>query len=112
MTEWYKHEALPLSGRHIRLLEVCQTAGELIECKLHNFQISSSSLKFEFNALSYAWGPPEPTQEIRINGKRFNIRENLWSALDALRRNQMKPIEEILGEKARLQLAIKAELAD
>lgn len=35
-------------------------------------------------ALSYNWGPPEPHRVIELNGKSFEIRDNLWRFLDRL----------------------------
>ncbi|RDW87503.1 hypothetical protein BP5796_03197 [Coleophoma crateriformis] len=38
-----------------------------------------------FEALSYTWGLPKPVRPIALNGKRFEIGENLWHALANLR---------------------------
>jgi hypothetical protein len=38
-----------------------------------------------YEALSYTWGSPEDPVEIRIDNKKFEVRQNLWSALNALR---------------------------
>lgn len=40
-----------------------------------------------YAALSYAWGPPQPSQTISINGQAFQIRLNLWQLLLQLRRS-------------------------
>lgn len=39
----------------------------------------------QYKALSYTWGNSEKTRPITVNGKRMNIRENLWEALFHLR---------------------------
>ena len=38
-----------------------------------------------YHALSYRWGPPQPTREIHINGTAFRVRNNLFKALQQLR---------------------------
>jgi hypothetical protein len=38
-----------------------------------------------YEALSYTWGSPDVMKGIEINGSRFDVRENLWSALVHLR---------------------------
>ena len=39
----------------------------------------------QYGALSYTWGPPEPSGSILLDGRPFMVRENLWSALCHLR---------------------------
>jgi hypothetical protein len=82
------YEALPLdrSSQSVRLLRLHenQKAG-LLKFELSSFPLTSAP---PFTALSYTWGDARSTKEIRINGNRFIIRENLWQFLAELRRKQ------------------------
>ena len=40
----------------------------------------------QFEALSYVWGDPNITRDIRLNGRGFPITTNLYAALQSLRR--------------------------
>lgn len=42
----------------------------------------------KYEALSYEWGPPEPTRYILVNGAVLSIRENLWLFLENLRKRK------------------------
>ncbi|KAK4890721.1 hypothetical protein LTR27_010648 [Elasticomyces elasticus] len=39
-----------------------------------------------YTALSYMWGPPEPSRTILLDGQPFSIRLNLWQCLQVLRK--------------------------
>jgi len=47
--------------------------------------VGSESHEIAYTALSYEWGDPRHEREIILQGKRFQIRENLWSGLLHLR---------------------------
>lgn len=74
----------PLAGSdEIRLLELQpghQHHGT-IKCTLQHVMIPSS---LPYEALSYMWGPPKH-KTIELDGKPFEVRENLWQALVHLR---------------------------
>jgi hypothetical protein len=78
------YQPLP-AGRHFRLLELQGGSNEdPIACRLRVDGIpdeSTPSTGPGYEALSYAWGPPNPTHQIIINGWPYTIRQNLWSFL-------------------------------
>jgi hypothetical protein len=91
----YIYEPLPMVPNevHIRLLLLQPGTGdETISGKLiHNVSPRSEDNDFAkpslyYEALSYVWGPPPESREILVDGKRFAIRENLWMALNHLRK--------------------------
>ncbi|PMD45975.1 HET-domain-containing protein [Hyaloscypha variabilis F] len=70
-------------SEEIRLLELQpdhQHHG-IIKCMLQHVMIPSS---LPYEALSYMWGP-QKYKTIELNGKPFQIRENLWQALSHFR---------------------------
>ncbi|KAF2435387.1 hypothetical protein EJ08DRAFT_561504, partial [Tothia fuscella] len=78
-------------SKSIRLLEILPGDDLPISCLLHTFVLSTgattntSNPGFDFTALSYTWGPRNPTSQILLNGDLFAIRQNLWLALWAIR---------------------------
>ena len=42
----------------------------------------------DYIALSYAWGPPSPTRSITLNERPFEVTENLYYALEQLRKSR------------------------
>lgn len=52
----------------------------MIDCALVHVDFHLTS-EHEFNALSYTWGPSNALRTIRINGRQFDISENLWQFL-------------------------------
>jgi hypothetical protein len=51
-----------------------------ITCTLHLADFEDDSCRYE--ALSYEWGDASNTSfYVILNGKKFSVRENLWSAL-------------------------------
>lgn len=51
-------------------------------CELHDDQLVANSEPYE--ALSYTWGPEEPTYFIQLNGHQTSIRENLHGFLKVM----------------------------
>jgi hypothetical protein len=67
----------------IRLLHLQPRSGsETIECTI---ELAKFSKQPEYEALSYMWGPANPLHSILIDGANFEVRENLWLALQHLR---------------------------
>jgi hypothetical protein len=63
----------------IRLLEVIPgSIDAAIECKL---SVVSLTDKPAFTALSYVWGNPKVTEDIKVNGKVLSVIANLAVAL-------------------------------
>jgi len=68
-----------------RLITLYPSAADgSIVCDMMDVKIASMP-NFRYEALSYVWGPENPTREIHINGKTKCVRENLWLALRHLR---------------------------
>lgn len=90
---FFNHEPLDLNAdeRAIRLVRMLpSTRRSPIRCQIlqstkvnsqRNYRQPTSSSNYPYTALSYVWGPPEPSREIEVNGCRFAIRENLWNFL-------------------------------
>jgi hypothetical protein len=106
----FNHEPVRSNLGQIRLLQLCPeypkktphwplngifTRGQdssdacyatpILKCTITFATLDDADLKY--NALSYVWGPPEPSHEISLNGRRFKVRENLWHFLDVASRN-------------------------
>jgi hypothetical protein len=60
-----------------------------IDCRTHVYEVPELLEKrlvpLPFDALSYTWGPEAPVREIRMDGKPFTVRENLWYALQSIK---------------------------
>lgn len=76
------YDRLDLSKRQIRVLVIHSnlTRDGLIKCDLRNIGLDS-----QHTCLSYTWGLHKPTKTIRINGRYFHIRPNLWGFLNMAR---------------------------
>ncbi|PMD15205.1 hypothetical protein NA56DRAFT_550813, partial [Hyaloscypha hepaticicola] len=55
-----------------------------LECTLQHVSNANKS-RASYKALSYTWGPPEPTKILLRNGIQIQVRENLWQALHHVR---------------------------
>lgn len=53
-----------------------------VDCDLHVFNVDSAPY---YITLSYLWGPPKPTQVILVDGKRLQVRSNLFDFLGCFR---------------------------
>ncbi|KAI4660166.1 uncharacterized protein J4E79_005971 [Alternaria viburni] len=87
----YVYEALATDRPRIRLITVWQgvrrasypyppTDSDEIRCTIDTFEVDKAP---SYIALSYTWGDPIPLHTIRLNGKHFSIRENLFDFLKA-----------------------------
>lgn len=86
------YEYSPLRGNTIRLVEVLPSNDRSIECQVHLHSLNGSSPKKDvsYTALSYCWGAGPNIGEIKVDGKLFFIRGNLWHALQAIKAIQAK----------------------
>ncbi|KAK7181655.1 hypothetical protein DPSP01_012727 [Paraphaeosphaeria sporulosa] len=85
-------QALPIdaSGTSIRLLKVepksrdrfQSQSKELLSLSTEVFGLDDRARYHAYRALSYTWGPPEPTKAIALNGIVIRIRKNLFDFLD------------------------------
>ncbi|KAH8749443.1 heterokaryon incompatibility protein-domain-containing protein [Hyaloscypha finlandica] len=82
-----------LRGSTTRILILHAGArGSQITCHLEFLELGLSSSRSDgsfkakaYEALSYTWGSTEDPVEIRIDNRKFEVRQNLWSALNALK---------------------------
>jgi hypothetical protein len=87
--ETFKHAPLDLSKQQIRLLRVMPTSSVgSIECQIHTFVIGDCP---KYIAISYAWGPPSPVQEILIDNRTLLVRDNIWHFLNTVARAVEEP---------------------
>jgi hypothetical protein len=69
-------------GQNVRLLRVFQgDVNDEICCELFFHDLNSGY----YDALSYTWGDPHPTAVIRLNGRFFTVRRNLYEFLKQYR---------------------------
>ncbi|KAK4183909.1 heterokaryon incompatibility protein-domain-containing protein [Podospora australis] len=78
------YERLDTTQSQIRLLDLMPASGadETLEIHLHHRPLDAAG---DYTCLSYAWGDPEPVRSVRLNGRHFNVRDNLFAALLRLR---------------------------
>lgn len=79
----FEHEPLDFTKPVTRVVSILPGSGE-IGCLVRTADIGGS-----YTALSYVWGDPEPTQQIRLNGKTLYVRENLHKFLRQARENRI-----------------------
>lgn len=68
----------PLNGENpVRFVSLLPSEldGGAIRCEIHHDDLSNHQ---PYHAVSYTWGPPEPTVLIQVNGKQLPVRENLF----------------------------------
>ncbi|RII19119.1 HET domain containing protein [Alternaria sp. MG1] len=87
------YEAVPLdrdiSSTNIRVIEdLVRDVEGRISCKLRTITLEweddelRSQRSESYLALSYTWGPPDVGKSILIDGKPFEVRDNLWDFLN------------------------------
>ena len=77
------HPRLTGSPDSVRLLKLLPGfPGQPISCTTYAVNLADNPKYF---ALSYMWGPIQPTYEILLNAQPFHVRENLWQLLKRLR---------------------------
>ena len=80
-TYTYETVALPLgSSTNFRVLSIepCSKPEDEIFC---NLQVKNMKPPLPYIALSYTWGEPSSTRTTQLNGKPFQVRQNLWDFL-------------------------------
>ncbi|KAM7214368.1 Heterokaryon incompatibility protein (HET) domain containing protein [Rhypophila decipiens] len=78
----YRTLALDSSQKIIRILTILPGTGPHISCSL---EVAALQGPEPYDALSYVWGPPLPTETITVNGTMVEIGRNLHAALMVLR---------------------------
>ncbi|RDI88732.1 hypothetical protein Vi05172_g1403 [Venturia inaequalis] len=83
-TKAFGYQSLDLStlSHQIRLLQFTSSSPLNISCTMQTVDLHPQPLYW---ALSYTWGPPEPTMEIMVNDEPMRIRENLYQFLSTWR---------------------------
>jgi len=84
MDNTFKHTALDLGVRSIRLIRVLPSQtddeSERIRCSMR-----SATLEDDYSCLSYVWGKSRPGKWIQVDGKELWVRQNLWNFLNVAR---------------------------
>jgi hypothetical protein len=93
-TQTLTYTALDGSTQTTRLIEILPGDSPQISCKFHIHQLDANATCPPFTALSYTWGPPDPTSEIliTIDDQRLPVRKNLWYALSSYRKKMNEGI--------------------
>lgn len=87
-----QYQPLDPKKSEIRVLNLSPSsdANESVHCSLSHVSLDERPT---FEALSYVWGPPTPTNDIFINGAKFTVGPSLHAALKGLRqRNRPRTI--------------------
>jgi hypothetical protein len=99
-TRVFIYKELDQRGNHIRLLRILPKDGKSRERQV----IDSSEIRCElfhanldnhpsYKALSYTWGSEtDPKHAICLDGCHFEVRENLWSALNRFQAGNVAPV--------------------
>lgn len=78
----FHHQPLDLTESSFRLLDIEGMSKEgFVDCTIRIHNCDEKDL--DYQALSYAWGPEQPTGWILLNGKPFRVRKNLLLFLQA-----------------------------
>jgi hypothetical protein len=82
----YQYGPLDASKQQIRLLKVEKTTASTHppRCAVHVFDLASAP---RYIALSYTWGPPDPSHRILVDNGTFEVRDNLYNLLCAFRKD-------------------------
>lgn len=86
----FVHAPLDLTRKQIRLVTLSHeeaSVNSIISLKLQHMNFGKYFFP-KYDALSYTWGPPEPQQQILINGESYHVRQNLWDYLREAKRRQ------------------------
>ncbi|KAJ4355379.1 uncharacterized protein N0V89_003395 [Didymosphaeria variabile] len=81
----YQYQPLGSKASSYRLLKLLKSEGMMLECELSLQSRDDGHIPYE--ALSYTWGSSELVERITVNGKQFWITDNLYAALQCLRRS-------------------------
>ena len=80
----FQHERLRLSDKSIRLVQIqgSSSTNDVISLRITQFAIHKRP---PYTAISYTWGSAVDLKDVRINGRLFKVRANLWHLLKHLR---------------------------
>ena len=76
----YRAQALDATRQQIRLIQLEKNTSSKHQprCTIQAFDLASAP---KYIALSYTWGPPDPSYRILIDNQTFKVRENLYNFL-------------------------------
>src|SRR2546429_4858666 len=95
--KFYRYKRLQNFQTDIRILRLLpSTEPDEVCCSLETYSINDNPF---YVAVSYEWGDPEPEVDIRIDGRPFRIRHNLWLFLNYL---QTKKLDMVTSDSFRL----------
>ncbi|KAI8946698.1 heterokaryon incompatibility protein-domain-containing protein [Xylaria longipes] len=77
----YRYTPLNAATRNVRLLRFKRRRSNDLEVSLKTYDVDACP---GFIALSYVWGPENPSYVVSVDGQRFSIRHNLWFLLRRL----------------------------
>ncbi|CAN9252770.1 unnamed protein product [Alternaria alternata] len=80
----FVYEPIDLERPAFRLLQLLRGNGPVIKCRLYQAYLDGTDM-VPYDALSYTWGGTDKTFPVTVNEKRFDVTENLHSALQHLR---------------------------
>ncbi|KAF1830322.1 HET-domain-containing protein [Decorospora gaudefroyi] len=80
----FVYEPIDLERPAFRLLQLLRGKGPAIECMLYQAYLDGTDT-VPYDALSYTWGGTDKASTVRVNGKTIDVTENLHSALQHLR---------------------------
>jgi hypothetical protein len=81
----FAHEPLDSQAKQIRLVQVLPILNSgYIQCHVGTVELDAIPTP-DYRAVSYTWGPEQPTRMILMNGLPFIIRENLFNFLEHFR---------------------------
>ena len=81
--EHFRHARLDLHLKGVRLLRLLPkpNGSTQVQVELQHADLRNAP---KFKALSYTWGPPDPTFNIIVNGQSFPVRQNLYTFFKAV----------------------------
>ncbi|KAI0456442.1 heterokaryon incompatibility protein-domain-containing protein [Xylaria acuta] len=77
----FRYTPLDAATRNIRLLRFKRRRSNGLELSLETYDVGACP---GFIALSYVWGPEDPSHMVDLDGGKFSIRHNLWFLLRRL----------------------------
>jgi ankyrin repeat protein len=80
----FVYEPIDLKRPAFRLLQLRRGKGPAIECMLYQAYLDGTDT-MPYDSLSYTWGGTDKTSTVTVNGKTLYVTENLYSALQHLR---------------------------
>jgi hypothetical protein len=83
----YHHLPLNPNKPHIRLLELLPgAASEEVNLKLDIVPLDDTG--YQYDAISYMWGPVTPEYKVKIGSKSLSVRANIWEFFHHCRKNK------------------------